>query len=92
MYWAHYRAEQIVWTRPVEGSGRSMAWREQYLPRLYPPCVVDRLHVVTTEMILVDENNSGCRCACVRGILLGIFSAGRILLISGGSVDCCGLF
>ena len=88
---------------PDEGSGRSMAWREQYLPGLYPPCVVDRLHEVATEikvfhcvsMIHVDENNSGCRCARVRGVSLGIFSAGRISLMLtgcsvcvGGSVDC----
>ena len=46
-------------------------------------------------MIHVDENNSGCRCACVRGVSLGIFSAGRISLMLtgcrvcvGGSVDC----
>ena len=38
MYLAHY------WAVPDEGSGRSM---EQYLPRLYPPCVVDRLHDAT---------------------------------------------
>ena len=74
MYLAHYWAERIVWTGPDEGSGRSMAWREQYLPELYPPCVVDRLHDVATEikvfdcvsMIHVDENNSGRRCARVR--------------------------
>ena len=50
MYLARYWAVKIVWTGPDEGSGRSMAWREQYLPRLYPPCVVDRLHDVTTEI------------------------------------------
>ena len=47
------------------------------------------------SMIHVDENNSGRRCACVRGVSLGIFSAGRISLMLtgcsicvGGSVDC----
>ena len=103
MYLAHYWAERIVWTGPDEGSGRSMAWREQYLPRLYPPRVVDRLHDVATEikvldcvsMIHVDENNSGRWCARVRGVSLGMFSAGRISLrltgcsvCVGGSVDC----
>ena len=75
MYLARYWAVKIVWTGPDEGSGRSMAWREQYLPRLYPPCVVDRLHDVTTQikvpgcvsMIHVDRNNSGRRYARVRG-------------------------
>ena len=103
MYWAHYWAERIVWTGPDEGSGRSMAWREQYLPRLYPPCVVDRLPDDATgikvfdlvSMIHVDENNCGLRCACVRDVSLGMFSAGRISLMLtgcsvcvGGSVDC----
>ena len=76
MYLAHYWAERIVWTGPDEGSGRSMAWREQYLPELYPPYVVDRLHEVATEikvfhcvsMIHVDENNSGRWCARVHGV------------------------
>ena len=103
MYLAHYWAERIAWTGPDEGSGRSMAWREQYLPGLYPPCVVDRLHEVATEievfhcvpMIHVDENNSGRRCPRVCGVSLGMFSAGRISLMLtgcsvcvGGSVDC----
>ena len=35
MYLAHYWAEMIVWTGPDQGSGRSMAWREQYLPVLW---------------------------------------------------------
>ena len=103
MYLARYWAVKIVWTGPDEGSGRSMALWEQYLPRLCPPCVVDRLQDVTTEikvpgcvsMIHVDRNNSGRRYAHVRGVSLGIFSAGRILLTLtgcsvcvGGSVDC----
>ena len=80
-----------------------MAWREQYLLSLYPPCVVDWLHDVATEikvfdcvsMSHVDENNSGRRCECIRGASLGMFSAGRISLMLngcsvcvGGSVDC----
>ena len=46
-------------------------------------------------MIHVDGNNSSPRCTCVRGVLLKMFSAGRILLRltgcsgrGGGSVDC----
>ena len=35
MYLACYWAVRIVWTGSDEGSGRSMAWKEQYLPRLY---------------------------------------------------------
>ena len=102
MYLAHHWAVRIVWTGPDEGNGRYIAWREQYLPGLYPPCVVDRLHEVMTEikvfhcvsMIHMDENNSGHRCAHVRGVSLGMFSAGRISLMltgcsicEGGSVD-----
>ena len=64
---------------------------------------MDQLHDVATEikvfdcvsMIHVDENNSGRRCARVRGVSLGMFSAGRISLMLtgcsvcvGGSVDC----
>ena len=50
MYLAHHWAEIIVWTGPDEASGRSMTWRELYLPRLYPPCVVDRLHDFVAEI------------------------------------------
>ena len=103
MYLAHNWAGRIVWTGPDEGSGRYMAWRELYLPGLYPPCVVDRLPDDATEikafdwfsMIHVDENSRGLRCACVRGVSLRMFSTGRISLMltgcsvhGGGSVDC----
>ena len=103
MYLTHYWAERIVWTGPDEGSGRYMTWREQYLPGLYPPCVVDWLHEVATEikvfhcvsMIHVDENNSGRRCVRIHSVSPGMFSAGRISLMLtgsgvcvGGSVDC----
>ena len=44
MYLASYWAVRIVWTGPDEGSSRSIAWKERYLPRLYPPCVVDWLY------------------------------------------------
>ena len=49
MYLAHYWAVRIVWTGPDEGNGQYIAWREQYLPGVYPPCVVDWLHEVMTE-------------------------------------------
>ena len=102
MYLAHYWAVRIVWTGPDEGNGRHIAWREQYLPGLYPPCVVDRLHEIMTEikvfhcvsLIHMDENNSGRRCARVHGVSLGMFSVGRISFMLtgcgiwvGGSVD-----
>ena len=100
---ARYWAVEIVWTGPDEGSCRSMAWEERYLPWLYPPCVVDRLCGYMTEikvpgfvlMLNRDRNNSTRWCACVRGASLGVFSVGRIShkLIGcsacvGGSVDC----
>ena len=100
---ARYWAEEFVWTRPDEGSCRSIAWEERSLPRLHPPCVVDRLCGYTTEikvpgfvlMLNRDRNNSARRCACMRGASLGVFSAGRIWLTLigcsacvGGSVDC----
>ena len=100
---ARYWAEEFVWTGPDEGSCRSIAWEERYLPLLRPPCVVDRLCGYTTEikvpgfvlMVNRDRNNSAWRCACMRGALLGVFSAGRISLTLigcsacvGGSVDC----
>ena len=67
VYLVHYWAVRIVWTEPDEGFGRSMAGMDPYFPRLYPPCVMDRVHEVTTEikvpgcviMIHVDRNNSG---------------------------------
>ena len=95
---ARYWAEEFVWTGPDEGYCRSMAWEERYLPRLHPPCVVDRLCGYLTEikvlgfvlMLNRDRNNSARRCACMRGTSLGVFSAGRIGCSAcvGGSVDC----
>ena len=81
MYLVHYWTGSIVWTGPDEGSGRYMAWMEQYLSGLYPPNdateikVVDRLFVIH-----VDGNNSDPRCACVCGVPLKKFSAGKISL------------
>ena len=82
----HYWTGRIVWTGHDAGSGGNMAWMEQYLPGLYPPCVVDRLPNDVTEikafdrfsMIHVDRNNGGLRCAHVRGVPLKMFSVGRI--------------
>ena len=39
----HHWAEWSVWTGPDAGYCRTIAWKERYLPRLHPPCVVDRL-------------------------------------------------
>ena len=71
---------------------------EQYLPGLYTPCVNDVTEIKAFDrfsMIHVDRNNGGPRCACVRGVPLKMFSAGRILPRltgcrgrEGGSVDC----
>ena len=55
MYLVHYWTGRIVWTGPDEGSGRSMAWMEQYLSGLYPPCVVDRLPNDATEIKAFDR-------------------------------------
>ena len=100
---ARYWADEFVWTGPDEGSCRSIAWEERYLPWLHPPCVVDRLCGYTTEikvprfvhMLNRDRNNSAQRCACMCDASLGVFSAGRISLTLigcsacvGGSVDC----
>ena len=41
-------------------------------------------------MIHMDENNSGRRCARVRGVSLGMFSAGRISLMLTGCSICVG--
>ena len=103
MYLVHYWTGRIVCTGPDEGSGRHRAWMEQYLSGLYPPCVVDWLPNDATEIkafdrffvIHADGNNSDPRCACVRGVPLKMFSAGRTSLRltscsghGGGSVDC----
>ena len=103
MYLVHYWTGRIVWTGPDEGSGQYRAWMEQYLSGLYPPCVVDWLSNDATGIkafdrffvIHVDGNNSDPRCACVCGVPLKMFSAGRISHRltgcsgrGGGSVDC----
>ena len=39
----HHWAEWSVWTGTDAGYCRTIAWEKRYLPRLHPPCVVDRL-------------------------------------------------
>ena len=95
--------EVFVWTGHDEGSSHSTGWELQYLPRIYPPCVVHRLDGYLTKikvpgfglMLSEDKNNSARRCACMPQTPLGVFSAGRILLTLigcracvGGSVNC----
>ena len=48
----HYWTGRIVWTGHDEGSGGNIAWMEQYLPGLYPPCVVDRLPNDVTKRLI----------------------------------------
>ena len=81
--------EVFVWTGHDEGSCcRSTGWELRYLPRIYPPCVVNRLGGYLTEIkvpglglvLSEDRNNSTRRCVCMRRTPLGVFSAGRISL------------
>ena len=61
---------------------------------------MDRLHEVATEikvfhcvsMIHVDENNSGLRCARIRGVSLGMFSAGKDFAHADWLQCLCGRF
>ena len=46
----HHWAEWSVWTGPDAWYCWTMAWEERYLPRLHPPCVVDRLCGYNTEI------------------------------------------
>ena len=99
----HHWAEWSVWTGTDAEYCRTIAWEERYLPRLHPPCVVDRLCGYSTKikvpgfvlMLNRDRNISPRRCACMSGTSLGILSGGRISLMmigcftyGGGSVDC----
>ena len=61
---ACYWAEEFVWTGPDEGYCRSIGWEQRYLPRIYPPCVVDRLGGYLTEnkvpglvLVLSEDRN-----------------------------------
>ena len=95
--------EVFVWTGHDEGSCRSTGWELRYLPRIYPPCVVNRLGGYLTEIkvpglglvLSEDKNNSARRCVCMHQTPLGVFSAERISLTLigcracvGGSVNC----
>ena len=60
-------AEWSVWTGAVSGYCRTITWEVGYLPRLHPPCDVDRLCDYMTwqikgSVVVVmtdrDENNS----------------------------------
>ena len=92
--------EVFVWTGHDEGSCRSTGWELQYLPRIYPPCVVNRLggYLNLTEIkvpglglvLSEDKNNSARRCVCMHQTLLGVFSAGRISLTLIGCRACVG--
>ena len=70
---AHDWVEVFVWTGQHEGSCRSTGWELRYLPRIYPPCVVDRLGGYLTEIkvprlglvLSVDKDNGARRCVCV---------------------------
>ena len=99
----HHWAEWSVWTGTDAGYCRTITWKECDLPRLYPPCVVDRLCGYSTKikvpvfvlMLDRDRDISPRRCACMRGLSLGVLSAGRIPLMvigcfafGGGPVDC----
>ena len=93
----HDWAEWSVWTGTISGYCRTITWEVGYLPRLHPPCDVDRLCdymawqikgpvvLIRTDM---DENNSPQRCACTRGTSLGVLSAGRILIMAIVRIDC----
>ena len=63
----HDWAEWSVWTGTVSGYCRTITWEVGYLPRLHPPCDVDRLcdymawkikGPVVVIMTDRDENNS----------------------------------
>ena len=78
----HHWAEWSVWTGPDAGYCWTIAWEERYLPRLHPPCVVDRLCGYSMKKIKVpgfvhmlnrDRNISPRRYACMRGTSLGSF-------------------
>ena len=49
---AHHWAEWSVWTGTDAGYCRTITWEERYLPRLHPPCVVDRLCGYRTCVLL----------------------------------------
>ena len=91
--------EVFVWTGHDEGSCRSTSWELWYLPRIYQPCVVNRLGGYLTEIkvpglglvLSEDKNNSARWCVCMRQTPLGVSFAGRISLTLIGCRACvCG--
>ena len=95
----HNWAEWCVWTGTDAGYCQTITWEGGYLPRLRPPCDVDRLcdyrtwqikGPVVIIMLDRDADNSPQRCACMCGTSLGVLSAGRILLMAIGWIDCGG--
>ena len=95
----HDWAEWSVWTETGSGYYRTITWLFGYLPRLCPPCDVDRLcdymewQIKGPVMIIMldwDENNSPQRCAGKRGTFLGVLSAGRIPCLVIGRINCGG--
>ena len=93
----HHWAEWSIWTGTDAGYCRTITWEERYLPRLHPPCVVDRWCGYRTWQIkgpvfvsMLDKarDNSPLRCACMRGTSLGVLSAGRIPLMVIGWIAC----
>ena len=81
----------FVWTGNDVGSCRSTGWDLRYLPRIYPPCVVNRLGGYLTEIkvpglgLVLSEykNNSTWWCACMRrtpreGFLSRLLAAGPV--------------
>ena len=78
MYLASYWAVRIVWTGPGEGSSRSIAWKERYLLRLYPPCVVDRLYGYMTEIKVPGFMEIGTIAR--NSMRVSVFSAGSAIL------------
>ena len=88
-------AEWSVWTGTGSGYYRTITWEGGYLPRLCPPCDVDRLCDYITWQIMVimldwDENNSPQLCAGKCRTSLGVLSAGRIPCMVIGRLDCAG--
>ena len=99
LFWAvmssvHDWPKWSVWTGTGSGYYRTITWEGGYLPRLCPPCDVDRLcdymawQIKGPVMIVMldwDENNSP-----QRETSLGVLSAGRIPRIVIGRLDCGG--
>ena len=71
----HHWAEWCVWIGPDAGYCRTIAWEEQYLPRLHPSCVVDRLCSHSTEIkvpgfvhMLNRGRNISSMAVCLYGV------------------------